>query len=328
MRNTQNLDRKPPQRDKVMKNLIHFDVKARIHPIVRLGVLIVLALPKVEAATMGSRLQQMNAVERAKFETFVQNDVKTDLGKNFLDRVVAPIRKLSKPNAMSPETQAVLVSGIYSSILSSITTANAQLAKTKAKYRVPVPSKETIEKKIAEVLRWSASYGLFPTAFTAGVMGRAQLGAGANVGYQANFYFDQGDFKMSTYWMGGLQSGPEAQAKVQFYIAFCFGECFGGGSDGLYVGIDGMTGAGMGAGFFIEGGLDVTDLALSSFSREKYEIKELFSTKVIYAGFGLDVGVGAGISSNLLYYNLQNEKVLVPKNNVVTESEIAKFRLL
>lgn len=290
------------------------------------AVLMIFSLSNVSrAANASSRMAEMSSAERAKLQSFIANDVRADMKDNFLERVLGPIKRLGSHETMSPETQAVIIKGIYKSIDSSIQKVNEGLAKSGSKARVQRPSLAEIEAKVGEVLRWSSYYGVFPTAFTAGVMGRAQFGVGANMGYQANFYFDQGEFKMSTYWMGGLQGGLEAQAKVQFYVAFCFGACFGGDGEGFYVGLDGMFGLGAGAGFFIEGGIDLTDMALSSFSREKMSIKDLYSTKAIYVGFGYDAGIGAGISSNLLYYDLDVQKTLVPRGKMISEDDIARI---
>ena len=52
-----------------------------------------------------------------------------------------------------------------------------------------------------------------------------------------------------------------------------------------------------------------------------------YETKAIYVGFGYDIGVGAGISGNILYYDLDDDRTLVSKGQMVSEDDISRIRI-
>jgi hypothetical protein len=155
-----------------------------------------------------------------------------------------------------------------------------------------------------------ASMGLYPQAFTVGYMARYQVGIGGSVGTQFNLYIDEGELKLASYSMFGVQAGTAVQTKLQFYAALCFGSCFGGDPNGWYVGSDVSAGLGAGIDGFLEFGIDFTDMIKATWKGERYTLKDMWESKAVYAGVGFDIGVGAGWSVDVFHYREDFEKTL------------------
>jgi hypothetical protein len=213
----------------------------------------------------------------------LQNDLKNKIG----EKLKEVLSKVAIGAPMSPETRNVLTKKAYQALQGAL-----------LPYGITI-QESTLRATFDKLFLWSSKFGVYPTAFTVGVMARYQTGLGGSFGYQYNFYLDQ---------VYGVQMGFSQQTKIQFYASLCFGECFGGDATGYYAGVDGGAGFGVGGNFFIEGGFDLTDMLFHNDG--SLGAKDFYQSKSIYVGLGSDVGVGAGISANIFYYSLDTEKLL------------------
>jgi len=143
--------------------------------------------------------------------------------------------------------------------------------------------------------------GVMPDAITFGILGRCQNGIGFCGGEQINIAKVNGKWTVSTYTLIGVQAGLAEMYKVELYLAACYGSCIGINAEGFFAGIDGMIGVGAGGGFFIDVGLDATDVVMNVSPTMK-DLKDLWNFRTAYFGWGFDIGVGAGFSAGLYYY--------------------------
>ncbi len=233
----------------------------------------------------------------------LQNEIRQDFSNHLFDRIIPKIAERLKSEPMSAATQKILIRTVY-----------RQMAVQLGMYGIELDEKE-FTKKMSKVLTWTSQYSLFPSAITFGMMARLQMGVGGSVGLQFNYYFNEGEFHYSSYNIYGIQAGMAEQMKLQFYASLCFGTCFGGDGSGYYFGVDGGASAGVGAGFFIEGGIDFTDMMMLPYTGINGAIQSLYDAKALYVGFDVDVGVGAGISGNVFYYDQVQEKTLFRDKN-------------
>ena len=275
-----------------------------------------LLLPGAAAMASSLNATQLNKLERAEVQVFLQNEVKSDLSNHFLSRIREADQmaqnSLLIAEPMSPETQAVLADGVYQAIKYNLAMNGIKI------------DRADFDQNIAKILNFSSRLGIFPQAFTIGVIGRAQAGIGGSFGTQFNFYFQNGLFKVSNYSIFGVEVGPAAMTKLQFYASLCFGACFGGESTGWYVSLDGSAAAAVGGGFFVEADVDVSDLYQAAKDRS---FKELYQAKAIYIGFGFDVGVGGGFSVGSSYYTQTSERVLSDEKAKLSPRVMRQFRL-
>ena len=275
------------------------------------------AQASLQAANMSAN--QLRAVKN-----FIATDVKADLEATWPEQ----LQEVSKSagggdptwgglligDPMSEQTQDQLAKGVYLLIASSLAEKGIYI------------SEANFRKKIKSVLEVSSRMGVFPSAITAGYMGRVQAGVGGSAGSQFNIYFDKGELKASEYSVYGGHLGFAEMTKVQFYVSFCFGTCFGGDATGWYLGLDGTGAAVMGADMFVEGGVDITDLMKASRAGTKYSVRDLYKSKAIYIGFGFDLGQGAGISGDVFYYTHDFDLSLLKANQTYTPKAIGGLK--
>jgi hypothetical protein len=275
------------------------------------------AQASLQAANLS--LNQLKAVKQ-----FIATDVKADLEATWPEQLQEVSQSagggdptwggLLMGDPMSEQTQDQLAKGVYLLIASSLAEKGVYL------------SEANFRKKIKSVLEISSRMGVFPSAITAGYMSRLQAGVGGSAGSQFNIYFDKGELKASEYSIYGGHLGFAEMTKVQFYVSFCFGTCFGGDASGWYLGLDGTGAAVMGADLFIEGGVDITDLMKASRAGTKYSIRDLYKSKAIYIGFGFDLGQGAGISGDVFYYTHDFDMSLLKANQTFTPKAIGGLK--
>jgi hypothetical protein len=268
---------------------------------------------------------ELTSQESAEVDSFVQNEVRADLTANFEERVAEVSQKaqdnpLLMGEPLSPETRALLGDAVYRILFAHLANKGVYLAH------------KDFDSKVGKALNYVSKLGFFPRAFTVGYMARYQRGIGGSYGTQFNFYIDQGKLKMSSYTVLGVQAGyqagkPTLMTKIEFYAAFCFGACVGGDAVGYYLGLDGYAGESVGGGAFIEAGLDVTDYFKYKKLGKSYSFKDLYQAKAIYVGFGYDLGFGAGISANALYYSQDYEKTLGDLKEPLLTLKVAKHKL-
>jgi hypothetical protein len=254
----------------------------------------------VQARTLG--IDEMSSTEMARAQRLAETVVKQDLAENTLARVYEAAGNTDEP-PLSAETRQVLAKGAYMIIASNLAARGIYI------------SEHAFTKKVGTILERMASLGLFPHAFTVGYMARYQVGLGMSLGSQFNFYIENGELKLSSYSLYGMQAGAAAQAKIQFYAALCFGACFGGDPNGWYVGTDVSASIGAGIDGFLEFGIDFTDMLKATVSGEGYSMKDMWESKAVYAGVGFDVGVGGGWSLDVFHYRMDFEKVLARPGN-------------
>ena len=264
-------------------------------------------------------LSELTSEQRAQVEHIAQTEIRDDLEKNIVQRAheadQAFLDKALIGDPLTPETQAVMLKGIYLTLQTNLASKGLNL------------DEKTFNEKIGKILNYSSKLGVFPRAFTVGYMGRVQAGVGVSGGTQFNFYFDHGKFKVSSYSIYGAQAGVAEMMKIEFYASVCFGTCFGGDGEGLYLGLDGYAGAGVGVNFFVEGGIDLTDMVKHTFSGKPYSTKDLYKAKAIYIGAGFDIGEGIGVSGNLFYYNEDFDKVLANPGQAISPLSITNLKL-
>lgn len=289
---------------------------------------LIFLIPQTSLGKSFNRVEDLSGAERAQVEQFLDTDVRADFAMNWKDQLQelggganasTKERKLPWGDPLDPATQEVISEGIYRMLVGAMAIQGG-----------PPLDHDLFLKRTNAILDYAARLGVVPTALTVGVMGRLQTGFGGSVGEQFNFYLDRGALSISTYGLLGAHAGPAAMAKIQFYIALCFGACFGGHATGWYLGLDVSADEGAGAGIFVEGGVILSDMLEGMFGKRKWSLKELYQTKAIYVGIGFDVGLGGGISADLFYYSLHDERTLLKAHEVLgtrAPDEIEKLQL-
>jgi hypothetical protein len=267
---------------------------------------------------------QLNSTELERVESVLKNEVRAELSAHLEENLIQVAHSavgdptfggLLMGDPMSAETRAVLTDGLYQILAASLIREGVTL------------DRRRFDSVVSSILEYSTRLGVFPSALTVGWMGRAQAGLGGSMGSQFNLYFDHGAVKTSEYSIYGAHAGFAEMMKIQFYLAFCFGTCFGGDGAGWYIGLDGSGSVGAGGGFFAEGGVDVTDLIKNSWSGKPYGIKDLYKAKAIYLGAGFDVGEGVGLSGDLFFYTHDFDLSLTKPGQKPTSETFSKIRL-
>jgi len=255
----------------------------------------------------------------------ISTEVRADLSANLEENLI----RVSKENGggdptwggllmgdpMSPETREVISRGLYQVLASALNQKGIYLSQAK------------FDSVVGKILEYSTRMGIFPSALTVGYMGRLQAAVGGSAGSQFNVYFDHGKLQASEYSIYGAHVGFAEMTKIQFYVSFCFGTCFGGDASGWYVGLDACGSAGLGGDFFAEGGIDVTDLIKYTMLGLPYSVKDLYQSKAIYLGMGFDVGQGAGISGDVFYYTHDFDVLLMDSKQKPNSSTFSKLKL-
>jgi hypothetical protein len=260
-------------------------------------------------AMMGEALQMENLsqAEAKNVQSFANQEVRKDLATHFKDRLKAFMATANDPmdEPMSEETKAVLLKGIYIAISTYL----------------PSPIDEyKFNQKMGRVLDYLRTTGVLPHAITVGFLGRASMFFGANAGVEFNFYIQGGQLKMTVSSLRGFQGGLAAMVDLEAYVGVCIGACVGDPKDGWYMGMDADAVAGLGGEFFAEVGFDVSS-AYQTYKENgnSLSVKDLYQASTIYLGFGLDVGIGAGIELGLYrYHQVGPEHVLANPGQYVS----------
>ncbi|MBU6153140.1 MAG: hypothetical protein KGP28_02450 [Bdellovibrionales bacterium] len=271
------------------------------------------------------RPADLNSSELERVQQVISTEIRADLSANLEENLLKVSKEsgggdptwggLLKGDPMSPETRDVISSGLYQVLFSAMREKGVYLSEAKFKAAV------------GKVLEYSTRLGIYPSALTVGYMGRLQAVVGGSVGNQFNVYFDRGKLKASGYSMFGAHVGYAEMSKIQFYVSFCFGTCFGGDASGWYVGLDACGSMGIGGDFFVEAGVDVTDLVKASMIGLPYSVKDLYQSKAIYLGMGFDVGQGVGVSGDVFYYTHDFDLMLMDSRQKPSSSTFQKLRL-
>ncbi len=283
--------------------------------------------------------KSLNEVEQAEVSHFVSDKIRPDIQARFpkvLGEVVQRSQEIPPvpPGVsstrsmvqqmqneimvgpdMTPETQAVLAEGVYQLISAKIAGRGLHI------------DRDSFDKNFAGALQFISKLGAFPASIAVGGMASTQVGVGVQTGGEYDLFMSRGKLEATYYNIMGALLGYGAMDKIGFYAALCFGSCTGGSAKGLYVGLDGDLNAGLGLNFFFEIGLDLTDQILAWVHNTDYSMKDLYQSKAVYVGFGFDVGVGAAVSGNVLYYDAQSTTVLADPGKKIDPSMISKLKL-
>ncbi len=265
----------------------------------RLGIFVfgALAFANPAQAILSQKLN-VNSLSSARFaraKEFVNTQVRADVMQNLDARIAQVTEKaaVEKEPAMSKETQAILLKGAFLSLQSA----------------APFPVSEAdFNRGMARILDFLAEHKAFPQAITIGLLQRVTMGegvvAGGSVGIEGNFYLKKGKLMMTNYSLVGAQVGVGVPtAMSEYYAALCFGMCYGGDPNGWYLGFDGNIAAGLGVGFFLEVGVDVSDYFDSFVSDRPFTLRDMYEAAAVYVGFGFEIGVGGGVAGNLFHYS-------------------------
>jgi hypothetical protein len=246
----------------------------------------------------------MNVAQRAEFEHFANTEVRADFAANADARMLeAAMNSPVSAERITESNIDILIDGAFEALVAdypSLTKSEFALSirRILSKYETAPPVAITL----GGMLR------------AAGMIPGIPIDAGGSGGVQYNFYVTDHQLKMSKYYIAGIQGGVgTAMAKIELYASLCFGGCFGGDPQGAYIGFDESGAAGLGAGFFHEYGIDVTDLYWHLMGKRQYGLDELVSANVYYVGFSLEYGEGTGISGNLFYYWENGDEVALSK---------------
>ena len=160
-----------------------------------------------------------------------------------------------------------------------------------------------------------------PAAITIGFYRRADLVVGKTAATEMNFYLEQGKLKVSTYDLDTFNVGPIADATFGYYVALCFGACTGGDAVGTYVGVDPDVIFGVGGNIYVEVGVDTTDLYRAKKTGATYSMANLYQTKAVYIGAGIDFGLGGGYSMGFTRYSLTSDREIVDLYSIMNQPD-------
>jgi len=243
---------------------------------------------------VGSKLDldSISEAQQAQVKEFINTQVRADLTQNLGERLHELSVKTEVEAPMSPATRALLLKGAYLTV--------------QAQSPIHV-NEELFNKGVGATLDWARSHGLLPHAITIGALARKTWGdgftAGFNYGAEMNLYVQDGKIMMTNYSLkGGQVGGGTPVGDEEFYVALCFGACFGGDPNGWYMGMDGEVAAIGGGGFFLELGLDISNLYSELASKPNTQIKDLYDSATVYAGFSFNVGIGGEVALGLYRY--------------------------
>ena len=272
------------------------------------------------AQARGLKMEQFSSEEQEQVAELANTEIRADLNKNLYTRMYEAAATNEDP-PLSAETRAVMARGAYMLINGYLSPVGIHI------------SEYSFTQKVEQILNKVAAMGLYPHAFTVGNIGHLKFGVGAAAGVEFNFYIEKGDLKLASYSIVGGQLGAAAKASDQFYFALCYGSCTGGEASGMYIGADFSADFGIGVDAYVEFGLDFTDAIKSWFRGKSYSMKDLYDSRVVYVGFGFDIGIGVGLSGNVLYYSEMFDKTLAhlggkssfdPK--LLTQYDLKKYR--
>lgn len=140
-----------------------------------------------------------------------------------------------------------------------------------------------------------------PVYMSVGAIVRCQHHIGGCVGYQFNISKEDGIWYITKYRLLAAFIGIAEIAKIELYLAACFGNCMESYDKGWYLTGDAMTTiptTGLAnLGLFFELGLDVTE-SFNILTQLLYPKENM----TVYLGGGLDIGAGYGVSLGLYRY--------------------------
>ncbi len=286
--------------------------------VVSFSIAVVLLCQPTWSSAKAFNRNSLSMEERARVDAFVNTDIRADFAEHIDERIqeISTHSDEAHQHALSKGECDMLVKGIYLIIANTLQSKG-----------LPVMSEQSFVRKINRTLAWFSSHGLIPGAITVGMNARTQFGVGAEVGLQFNFYLSNGELRMSGFHVYGAEAGFAEMSKVEFYASLCYGNCYGGPANGYYMGLDSSVGVLVGAGFFLEGGVDLTDAFEKWFQGEQYTLKELYESRAIYAGFGFDVGQGAGASLTLVRFHLSKDLLLAEPGKFLTPEGFSGLKL-
>ena len=232
------------------------------------------------------------------FTPEVQSAIKEDLQQNFADRLTTASLTSPDEPVLSTRDERVMLKALYVGVEGPLSLAGIQINEAK------------FNSQVGRVLTAASRYGVLPNAITIGYYSRAQLLVGKTTGAEFNFYLKDGKLRVSSYELKALNVGVSAMLKVGFYVSLCFGSCTGGAVNGSYLGMDVDAIFGVGSNFYLEVGLDTTDVIDAFKNHKAYSFSELYAGKAIYLGTGIDIGIGIGTSVFLQSYEMTSDLVL------------------
>ncbi len=223
-----------------------------------------------------------------------------DIENNFSEKInEASISAIQNETILAAKDQKVMLKALYAGISGPLSLAGVNI------------DEHSFYSKVGGLLVKGSRFGVLPSAITIGYFKRADLMVGKSFGTEMNFYLEEGKLKVSTYDLRSLHVGVAANFKIGYYVALCFGSCTGGDAKGTYIGVDADLVYGAGAGVYIEVGVDTTDFYKAKKIGQSYSRGELYQTKVVYIGVGLDIGLGVGLSMGFTEYDLKSDRVIM-----------------
>jgi hypothetical protein len=251
----------------------------------------------------------------AEVRSVVNHQIKDDLTAHFEDRVGSVTVPPGKDPPISPETRTVLLKGAFEtlSILSSVPLNEA-----------------AFDKNIGRAMDWLAAHHLTPAGINIAALGRKTMGdgitAGVNYGAEMNFYFQDGKLMMTNYKLMGGQVGVGTPVSdIEYSVAFCFGDCYGGERTGWYVGVDADVAGGLGAGFYAEVDVDVSSLYEDLGKDRHLSVSDIYEASTFYIGFGITMGIGAESALGVYRYSqIGEDTVLANPGETLMPSMISK----
>jgi len=228
----------------------------------------------------------------------VHDAIKQDLEKNFADRLTSASLTSPDEQILSTRDERVMLKALYIGVEGPLALAGIQI------------NEEKFNRQVGHVLTAASRYGVLPNAITIGYYSRAQLIVGKTSGAEFNFYLKDGKLRVSSYDLKALNVGISGMLKVGFYVSLCFGSCTGGAANGSYVGMDIDAIFGVGSNFYLEVGVDTTDVIDAFKNHKSYSFSELYSGRAIYIGTGIDIGIGMGTSAFFQSYEMTSDLVI------------------
>jgi hypothetical protein len=251
----------------------------------------------------------------AEVRSVVNHQIKDDLTAHFEDRVGSVTVPPGKDPPLSPETRTVLLKGAFEtlSVLSGVPLNEA-----------------AFDKNIGRAMDWLAAHHLAPAGINIAALGRKTMGdgvtAGVNYGAEMNFYLQDGKLMMTNYkLMGGQVGAGTPVSDIEYSVAFCFGDCYGGERTGWYVGVDADVAGGLGAGFYAEIDVDVSSLYEDLGKDRRLSVSDIYDASTFYIGFGVTAGLGAESAFGVYRYSqIGEDKVLANPGQVLKSDMISR----
>jgi len=228
------------------------------------------------------------------------SEVAQDIQNNFAEKISSVSNSNNQDDSiLSARDEKVMMKALYLGIEGPLSLAGVHI------------SEQSFYSKVGGLLVKGAKFGAIPAAITIGFFRSADLIVGKTYATEMNFYLDQGNLKVSTYDLNTTNVGPIADLVVGYYVALCFGSCTGKEASGLYVDVNADVIYGAGANIYIEVGVDTSDFYQAKKDGKSYSLSNLYKTKTVYIGAGINIGEGWGYAMGFSKYTLKSDQLIV-----------------